>query len=79
MEACGIEGNYRNTCELVMKVVRENKDSLLAVFFDQICQGVAIWNPTYQPGISTQRDYTKPCNLEILFFSDIVIMKKSID
>jgi FKBP12-rapamycin complex-associated protein len=31
MEACGIEGNYRNTCELVMKVLRENKESLMAV------------------------------------------------
>ena len=31
MEACGIEGNYRNTCELVMRVMRENKESLLAV------------------------------------------------
>ena len=31
MEACGIEGNYRNICELVMRVVRENKESLLAV------------------------------------------------
>lgn len=31
MEACGIEGNYRKTCELVMQVVRENKESLLAV------------------------------------------------
>jgi FKBP12-rapamycin complex-associated protein len=31
MEACGIEGNYRTTCELVMKVVRDNKDSLMAV------------------------------------------------
>lgn len=31
MEACGIEGNYRNTCELVMKVIRENKGSLIAI------------------------------------------------
>lgn len=31
MEACGIEGNYRKTCELVMKVIRENKESLIAV------------------------------------------------
>lgn len=31
MEACGIEGNYRNTCELVVKVIRENKESLIAV------------------------------------------------
>ncbi len=31
MEACGIEGNFRSTCEMVMKVVRDNKESLLAV------------------------------------------------
>jgi len=31
MEACGIEGNYRNTCELVLKVIRDNKESLIAV------------------------------------------------
>ena len=31
MEACGIEGNYRKTCELVMRVLRENKESLMAV------------------------------------------------
>lgn len=31
LEACGIEGNYRNTCELVIKVIRENKDSLITV------------------------------------------------
>ena len=31
MEACGIEGNYRATCENVMEVLRENKDSLMAI------------------------------------------------
>jgi len=31
MEACGIEGNFRHTCNLVMNIVREQKDSLLAV------------------------------------------------
>ena len=31
MEACGIEGNYRSTCELTMKVMRNNKESLMAV------------------------------------------------
>lgn len=31
LEACGIEGNYRNTCEMVMKVLRENKESMIAV------------------------------------------------
>lgn len=31
MEVSGIEGNYRITCENVMRVLRENKESLMAV------------------------------------------------
>lgn len=31
MEVTGIDGNYRMTCESVMRVLRENKDSLMAV------------------------------------------------
>ena len=31
MEVSGIEGNYRTTCEHTMRVLRDNKDSLLAV------------------------------------------------
>ena len=31
MEACRIEGNFRSTCELVMKVLRDNRESLMAV------------------------------------------------
>jgi len=31
MEVSGIEGNYRTTCENTMKVMRENKESLLAI------------------------------------------------
>jgi len=31
MEACSIEGAYRATCEDVMQVLRDNKDSLIAV------------------------------------------------
>ncbi len=31
MEVSGIEGNYRITCENVMRVLRENKDSVMAV------------------------------------------------
>lgn len=30
MEVAGIEGNYRSTCEKVMSVLRENRDSLVA-------------------------------------------------
>lgn len=31
MEVSGIEGNYRTTCENSMRVLRDNKDSLLAI------------------------------------------------
>uniref|UniRef100_A0A0M3KFM6 Serine/threonine-protein kinase mTOR (inferred by orthology to a human protein) n=1 Tax=Anisakis simplex TaxID=6269 RepID=A0A0M3KFM6_ANISI len=31
MESTGIEGNYRITCERVLRVLRSNKESLLAV------------------------------------------------
>jgi FKBP12-rapamycin complex-associated protein len=31
MEAAGIEGSFRTTCEIVMSVLRENRDSLMAV------------------------------------------------
>ena len=30
-QVTGIDGNYRMTCESVMRVLRENKDSLMAV------------------------------------------------
>lgn len=46
MEACGIEGNYRNTCELVMKVIRENKQSLLALLDAFIHDPVLNWRRT---------------------------------
>jgi FKBP12-rapamycin complex-associated protein len=31
MEACGIHGTFKLTCEIVMKLLRDNKDSLLAI------------------------------------------------
>ena len=31
MEVSGVEGNYRKTCENVMGVLRDNRDSLLAM------------------------------------------------
>jgi serine/threonine-protein kinase mTOR len=31
MEVTGIEGTFRRTCESVMKVLRENRDSVMAV------------------------------------------------
>lgn len=31
MEVSGIEGNFRSTCENVMTVLRQNKDSVMAM------------------------------------------------
>ena len=31
MEVSGIEGNFRSTCEIVMQVLRTNKDSVMAM------------------------------------------------
>ncbi|KAL9656580.1 hypothetical protein ABK040_012162 [Willaertia magna] len=31
MEVCGIEGTFKSTCESVMRVLRENKDSVMAM------------------------------------------------
>lgn len=31
MEATGIDGNYRITCERVLQILRNNKESVLAV------------------------------------------------
>jgi phosphatidylinositol kinase/protein kinase (PI-3 family) len=31
MEVSGIEGNFRTTCSRVMRVLRENKESVMAV------------------------------------------------
>ena len=32
MEVSGIEGNFRSTCEWVMRLLRDNKESLMFVF-----------------------------------------------
>ncbi|KAG4088925.1 FAT-domain-containing protein [Neocallimastix lanati (nom. inval.)] len=50
MEVSGIEGNFRITCEHVMRVLRENKDSLMAVLeafvYDPLINWRLITNPS---------------------------------
>lgn len=43
MEACGIEGNYRDICDSVMRVCRENKESLLAVLEAFVYDPIITW------------------------------------
>jgi FKBP12-rapamycin complex-associated protein len=44
LEACGIEGNFKNTCEMVMKVLRDNKESMMAVLEAFIYDPLINWS-----------------------------------
>ncbi|KAJ3215347.1 phosphatidylinositol kinase- protein kinase tor1 [Dinochytrium kinnereticum] len=50
MEVSGIEGNFRITCEHVMRVLRENKDSVMAVLeafvYDPLINWRLLTNPS---------------------------------
>jgi FKBP12-rapamycin complex-associated protein len=43
MEVSGIEGTFRCTCESVMKVLRENKESLMAVLEAFVYDPIINW------------------------------------
>ncbi|CAK5267693.1 unnamed protein product [Mycena citricolor] len=43
MEASGIEGSFRNTCEITMRVLRDNKESLMAVLEAFIYDPLVNW------------------------------------
>ncbi len=57
MEVSGIEGNFRTTCEAVMKVMRENKESMMAVLeafvYDPLINWRLITNPSSGPSLGT--------------------------
>jgi phosphatidylinositol kinase/protein kinase (PI-3 family) len=54
MEVSGIEGNFRTTCENVMRVLRENKESLMAVLeafvYDPLINWRLMSNPSPRQG-----------------------------
>jgi FKBP12-rapamycin complex-associated protein len=43
MEACGIDGNYTLTCINVMEMIRENRDSLLAILESFVTDPLLNW------------------------------------
>jgi FKBP12-rapamycin complex-associated protein len=43
MEVSGIEGNFRFACERVMRVLRENKESLMAVLEAFVYDPIINW------------------------------------
>lgn len=58
MEVSGIEGNFRITCEHVMRVLRENKDSLMAVLEAFVYDPLINWRLLTSP--SPKVDNNKP-------------------
>lgn len=54
LQVTGIEGTYRNTCESVMTVLRNNKDSLMAVLEAFVYDPLLNWR-LMEAGIGTRR------------------------
>jgi FKBP12-rapamycin complex-associated protein len=43
MEACGTEGTFKSTCEKVMNIMRSNKEVILALLEEFICDPIITW------------------------------------
>ena len=43
MEAFGIEGSFKNTCEDVMRLLRNNKESLIAILEEFVTDPLITW------------------------------------
>ena len=49
IQVCGIEGSFRDTCENVMRVMRENKESLMAVLEAFVHDPLLNWRLVSKP------------------------------
>jgi FKBP12-rapamycin complex-associated protein len=43
MEAFGINGSFKSTCENVMRLLRSNKDSLIAILEEFVTDPLITW------------------------------------
>lgn len=43
MEAFGIEGSFKSNCENVMRLLRSNKDSLIAILEEFVTDPLITW------------------------------------
>jgi FKBP12-rapamycin complex-associated protein len=65
MEVSGIEGNFRITCEHVMRVLRENKDSLMAVLEAFVYDPLINWRLLNNPNPSPVQNRGKKRDMHI--------------
>lgn len=64
MEVSGIEGNFRITCEHVMRVIRENKDSLMAVLEAFVHDPLINWRLLNNASPAKQEKGQKPVKMD---------------
>ncbi|KAL9713509.1 phosphatidylinositol kinase- protein kinase tor1 [Leucoagaricus gongylophorus] len=65
MEVSGIEGSFRNTCEITMTVLRDNKESLMAVLEAFVYDPLINWRlmQTEVDGRRNESDYDRAAEL----------------
>ncbi len=68
MEVSGIEGSFRNTCEISMKVLRENKESLMAVLEAFVYDPLINWR-LMQPDVERRAEGTYALQFVYQFLS----------
>lgn len=60
MEVCGITGTFSRSCEVSMEVLRDNRESLMAVLEAFVYEPLIAWRltATNQPGgrVNTEQD-----------------------
>jgi FKBP12-rapamycin complex-associated protein len=64
MEAAGIEGNFRTTCECVMSVLRENHDNLMAVLEAFVYDPLINWRLLTFNQMDSSTKQKKPIEME---------------
>ncbi|KAI0825633.1 kinase-like domain-containing protein [Irpex lacteus] len=60
MEVSGIEGSFRNTCEVSMKVLRDNKESLMAVLEAFVYDPLISWRLIQNDGDGRRAELMNP-------------------
>lgn len=88
MEACGIEGNYRKTCVLVMEMIRENRDSLISILESFVTDPLLNWRliaaeivhtAGHQENAGPVKQSVKQTTIDVRFVNKIGKIKNTIE
>jgi FKBP12-rapamycin complex-associated protein len=70
LQVSGIEGSFRNTCEITMGVLRDNKESLMAVLEAFVYDPLINWR-LMQHDVETRRPESACCPPELCYPSHL--------